>query len=72
MIAFDATSREVCAVQRENTATPLQALVLLNDIQFFEASKVLAERIQREDGTNVEDHIKYGFRLATSKHTSHK
>lgn len=68
MIAFDATSREVCTVQRENTSTPLQALVLLNDIQFFEASRVLAERIQREAGTKVEDQIKYGFRLATSRH----
>lgn len=70
MIAFDATSREVCTVQRENTSTPLQALVLLNDIQFFEASRVLAERIQREAGTKVEDQIKYGFRLATSRHPS--
>jgi hypothetical protein len=72
MIAFDATSREVCTVQRENTSTPLQALVLLNEIQFFEASRVLAERIQREAGTKVEDQIKYGFRLATSRHPSDK
>lgn len=70
MIAFDATSREVCTVQRENTSTPLQALVLLNDIQFFEASRVLAERMQREAGTKIEDQIKYGFRLATSRHPS--
>ena len=70
MIAFDATSREICTVQRENTSTPLQALVLLNDIQFFEASRVLAERIQREAGTKIEDQIKYGFRLATSRHPS--
>lgn len=68
MIAFDATSREVCTIERENTSTPLQALVLLNDVQFFEASRVLAERIQREVGTTVEDQIKYGFRLATSRH----
>jgi len=68
MIAFDATSREVCTVERENTSTPLQALVLLNDTQFFEASRVLAERIQRDVETTVEDQIKYGFRLATSRH----
>ena len=67
MIAFDATSREICAVQRENTSTPLQALILLNDIQFFEASRVLAERIQLEGGTKVSDQIQYGFRLATSR-----
>jgi hypothetical protein len=68
MIAFDATSREVCTIQRENTSTPLQALVLLNDIQFFEASRVLAERIQREAGDAIEDQINYGFRLATSRY----
>ena len=67
MIAFDATSREICAVQRENTSTPLQALVLLNDVQFFEASRVLAERIQEEGGSSIEEQIDYGFRLATSR-----
>lgn len=68
MIAFDATSREICTVQRETTSTPLQALVLLNDVQFFEASRVLAERIQKEGGSALEEQIKYGFRLATSRY----
>lgn len=68
MIAFDAPSREVCTIQRETTSTPLQALVLLNDVQFFEASRILAERIQKEGGTSLEDQIQYGFRLATSRH----
>lgn len=68
MTAFDAPSREVCTVKRENTNTPLQALVLMNDTQFVEASKVLAERMQKEGGDALEDQIAYGFRLAVSRY----
>ncbi|MBC6998498.1 DUF1553 domain-containing protein [Cytophaga sp. FL35] len=67
MTAFDAPSREVCTVKRENTNTPLQALVLMNDPQFVEASKVLATRMISEGGKNIEDQIAYGFRLAVSR-----
>jgi hypothetical protein len=67
LITFDATSREICTIKRENTSSPLQSLVLLNDVQFFEASRVFAERIFSESEGEIKDQIKHGFRLATSR-----
>lgn len=68
MTAFDAPNREICIVTRETTNTPLQALVLMNDTEFVEASKVLAERMQKEGGKSLDDQIVYGFRLAVSRY----
>lgn len=48
MMIFDASGRDHCVVQRARTSTPLQALTLLNDVQFVEASRVLAERAMQE------------------------
>lgn len=63
MTAFDAPNRLVCTTKRELTNTPLQALVLLNDPQFVEASRVLGDRMISEGGEDFQSRMAYGFRL---------
>ena len=64
MLTFDGTSREVCAVRRIRTNTPLQALVTLNDPVYVEAAQAMARRIVREGGSTPDGRIAYALRLA--------
>ena len=67
MTTFDAPSREACQVRRERTNTPLQALLMMNEPQFIEAARGLAERTLRDGGKTTDQRITYMFRLVTSQ-----
>ncbi len=67
MTTFDAPSRESCAPRRERTNTPLQALLLMNDPQYFEAARHLGHRMLRQGGATDAERLRYGFRLATAR-----
>jgi hypothetical protein len=64
--AFDAAGRETCWVRESRTNTPLQALTLLNDVTFVEASRKFAERIIRES-TKPNERLAMAFRHVVSR-----
>jgi hypothetical protein len=72
MLTFDAVTREVCTAKRETTATPLQALVLLNDPQFVEAARVLGERLLKAHPENLQARIHGAFRSLTGRSPDEK
>jgi hypothetical protein len=67
MSTFDAPDRETCTVRRPRTNTPLQALILLNDPTYLEASRKLAERLMARGDSDDADRIAWAFRLATAR-----
>lgn len=67
MALLDAGDRESCTVRPKVTNTPLQALTLLNETTFVEASRKLAERMLTEGGTTPEQHITFAFQVVTSR-----
>ena len=66
MAAFDAPNRETCVVARPTTTTPLQALVLLNDVQFVEAARAFAERIVSHAGDDAA-RLRWAFEECVSR-----
>ncbi|HEY4312225.1 MAG TPA: DUF1553 domain-containing protein [Pirellulales bacterium] len=67
MVTFDSSPREACAVRNTRTNTPLQALVLMNDVTFVEAARVLAERVIIEAAPEPGERITRAFRLVLAR-----
>ncbi|MEY4674416.1 MAG: hypothetical protein RL148_2200 [Planctomycetota bacterium] len=66
LVTFDAPTREFCTTRRITTNTPLQALVLWNDEQFVECSRVMAEHLLAGEGTD-RARLENGYRSTTGQ-----
>jgi len=67
LVTFDATTRESCVVNRSRTNTPLQALVLMNDVTFVEAARVMAQNELKQSADSIEERVGRLFRLVTAR-----
>ena len=67
LMNFDAAGREACVVRDTRTNTPLQALDLMNDVTYLEASRKLAERVMKERRSSADERIALAFRLVVAR-----
>jgi len=67
LFAFDAPTREECTNERSRSSTPLQALVLLNDPTYVEASRAFAERIMTQATGSTKERLVWAFKQALSR-----
>jgi hypothetical protein len=67
LLTFDAATREECTVNRVNSNTPLQALVLLNDPIYIEAARVFAQRMIAAGGKSFDQRLDWAFEKALNR-----
>ncbi|WP_186776024.1 PSD1 and planctomycete cytochrome C domain-containing protein [Rubripirellula reticaptiva] len=68
MATLDAPSRESCTARRERTNTPLQALLLMNEVQYLESAKLLARRALDEPEIDSDvQRIRWTFETVTAR-----
>ncbi len=67
MLAFDAPSREECCAERTRSNIPQQALALLNDPTYVEASRAFAARIMKECAGSPEERIAWAWKQALQR-----
>ena len=67
MMNFDSPNREQCAVFENRTNSPLQALDLMNEVTFLEASRKLAERMMTEGGATPDARLAWGFNVVLAR-----
>ena len=66
MTIFDAPTRESCTSRRERTNTPVQALLLMNETQYFEAARHFAQQLLETPKTSDADRLRIAFESITS------
>lgn len=67
LLTFDAPTREECTVNRVNSNTPLQALIVLNDPIFLEAARAFAQNILQKGGGSFEKQMDWAFERAVGR-----
>ena len=72
MQIFDAPTRERCMLRRSRTNTPLQALVTLNDVQFVEAARNLAQRVLHSVTDTDEQRFDEIYRIVLARNPREK
>ena len=68
MSTFDAPSRESCTVRRERTNSPMQALLMMNDPQYVECARALAENAVEQPAESVAERIHWMLRTVVLRH----
>jgi len=67
MTILNAPIRDACIARRERTNTPLQALLLLNESEYFKAARQLAHNVLKEDGLDTKKRIALAWETVTAK-----
>jgi hypothetical protein len=66
MTIFDAPTRESCTSRRERTNTPIQALLLMNESQYFQAARHFANTLWSVPNRSDDDRLRIAFESVTA------